>query len=72
MTANVFVTGPIVTVHREGEHRWAECAEPECAGWTAAADSWDELFRLVSEWHEGKHGWTMLDGWTWEATGASE
>ena len=34
---------------------WTDC--PAC-GWTAAADSWEELFRLTSEFHdspESKH-----------------
>lgn len=50
-----------IAVHRDGEHLWAEC--PACAGWTAAADSWDDLFALIVEWHTGKHGWFAIEPW---------
>lgn len=46
------VTGlavPSIVVRHEGETWWASC--PACPGFTAAADSWSVLYRLVSGFH---------------------
>jgi hypothetical protein len=48
--------------------RWTHC--DECR-WSAVAGSWDELFRLTSEFHrspEAKHQGWVLWGDTWTAT----
>jgi hypothetical protein len=58
VSANYFAVNPL-DVHVEDGRYWVTC--PECPGWTGAADSWDDLFRLVAEWHTGKHGWTMVE-----------
>jgi hypothetical protein len=59
VSANYFAVNPLL-VHREDGALWTEC--PECPGWTAAAPAFDDLFRLVSEWHADKdHGWTMFE-----------
>lgn len=65
MNAGLVMAMPIIPVHEEDGVVWCSC--PDCPGWSAAAASWDELFRLVSEWHnlpEAPHrGWTMLPAW---------
>ena len=62
MSANYLTTGPVIEVHHEGETWWAAC--PECPGFSAAADSWDDLYRLVAEFHrsaEATHiAWFMV------------
>lgn len=43
---------------------WATC--PGCPNWTVAADTWDELFSLVAEWHasDAPHrAWRMVSPW---------
>jgi hypothetical protein len=80
MTANYFTTGAPIQVHVEDGHWWALC--PACPGWSAAADSWDELYRLVSEAHnlsDSPHrAWHMVspiiasDLVTWTATLSDE
>lgn len=58
-TSGFYAVNPL-SVHREDGRLWAEC--PECPGWTAAADSFTDLFRLVSEWHADKgHGWSLFE-----------
>ena len=65
-------TGPTIPVHEEDGRFWAEC--PVCPGWSAAADTWEDLFRLVDEFHdsaEANHrGWLMLPVWTLTETSA--
>jgi hypothetical protein len=61
-SSNFFAVGPSLDVHREDDRWWTTC--PACPGWSAAADSWADLYRLVSEWHaseEAPHrGWLMV------------
>lgn len=65
--SNYFTAGPQLEVRREDlpdGHKtwWATC--PGCPGWTAAADSWEDLFTLVSEAHQlpdvPHRDWTMI------------
>lgn len=54
----------IIEVHREPEGLWATC--PQCPGWSAAAPSWTELFRLIWASHdllpsERQHGWLAVE-----------
>lgn len=49
LTANYFNSGPSLPVRVENGVWWTTC--PGCPNWSCAADSWDDLFRLVSEWH---------------------
>jgi hypothetical protein len=57
-----FSVGPALEVHHEDGVWWTTC--PACPGWSAAADSWGDLYRLVSEWHASEdashRGWVML------------
>jgi len=66
-STNFFSNGAQLDVHLEDGHWWATC--PGCPGFSAAADSWDELFRLVAEFHasaDAKHrDWLMLKPFSW-------
>ena len=46
---------------------WTHC---EACNWSAAADSWEELFRLTSEFHnspDAKHrAWVIYSSPTWQ------
>lgn len=61
MTETFVTTAPALPVHVEDGVWWTTC--PKCPGWSAAADSWDELFQIVSEWHRGgasHRDWLMI------------
>lgn len=54
---------PVVT---EDGHLWTSC--PGCPGWTAAADSWAELYDLAVTWHRTRpHSWLMTSIPVWSA-----
>ena len=62
-TSQFFIAGPQIEAHQHGDTWWASC--PTCSGFTVTATTWNELYRLVYEFHalpSAKHrSWTMIN-----------
>ena len=57
----------LLATHEPDGTWWTHC---EACNWSAAADSWEELFRLTSEFHnspDAKHrAWVIYSSPTWQ------